>query len=865
MPTTVSNVIGFWLQKDGKVEYSVLKPTTGTGGINYNASFAKYFVAVQATTATGAVDTSIPLKLYSTSIIRVGTVDHIVVSIPLNMYPNGATVVLVQPTTVYDEINITAPVTLSYDLTAGDYTINYHASYDMPPGLHDELVLDGHANANTQFYLTLYPDFRTTIEISSFTLVSELFEIDGVPVWNAITGEFVVTLKLKNDWAITTNLGLAFEFDCNMAAADFMDGDFLRLIGDLLIDGLGQTYLVYSNEAKTEMVTLRGNLNVSKLLSGNDVDETADFHFTITFSDSNTYGGVISGSTIVLKGGEHKLITGIIQGITYTVVEQEANQYGYTTTLTDATGTISAVQSEAVFVNTRDRPSEYVVTVNDSFAGVLSGAGSYAEGDRVTIRAGNRFGYVFSNWTVNTIGVTVTLDNSNAAITSFIMPANNVTVTANWIALKYYITYILYGGNNAPGNPSMYTMDDLPLNIAEPSRVGYTFLGWTAVYTNGQPLSTNPTTSFAIPENTTGLVILHAHWHKIGGEETQWFSVTYDGNNATNGTAPTDPQNPYTTGSKVTVLGQGDLNRDGYTFLGWTIKDPTTVIVEYREGDVFTITQNTLLHAVWTEEEVILPPQTLYTVTYLPGIHGTFNPQVTAGLVYGDPTPKAPTVTSETGWTFTGWTPTPTPTVTEDATYVAQWEQAKTDNNNNSGSGTSPTKPPTNKIPPTPTPPNYTSPNPTPPDTTTPPPLQVWAIVNLMLSIVGLIFAIFVVLYVLLQKRQKRQKQQQKTAKSQNTATVHSRNEQNDEQQQRKQHRKLWLITAVIMGIAGVIVFILTEDMNNPMVLIDRWTIVNAIIFIVEIMAIIFTFKRKKKNNQNSKQEEHNPINPNNN
>ena len=187
MPTTAGNVIGFWLQKNGRAEYSIIKPTTDTGGINYTASLNSYFVAIQATTVAGIADTNIPLKLYPTSIIRTGNTDHIVVSVPLNAYPNGATVALVQPTTAYGEITITGPPTLYYDLTANGYTINYTASYNMPQGLHTALIDDGHNNENTQFQLAIQPDSRTTPDISNLVLDSDLFEIKDTPVWNVAT------------------------------------------------------------------------------------------------------------------------------------------------------------------------------------------------------------------------------------------------------------------------------------------------------------------------------------------------------------------------------------------------------------------------------------------------------------------------------------------------------------------------------------------------------------------------------------------------------------------------------------------------------------------------------------------------------
>jgi hypothetical protein len=69
----------------------------------------------------------------------------------------------------------------------------------------------------------------------------------------------------------------------------------------------------------------------------------------------------------------------------------------------------------------------YAVTVNDG-----SGSGSYAAGTNVTITATVPSGQQFTNWTVNSGGAT--LANANNASTSFTMPANAVTVTANFTA-----------------------------------------------------------------------------------------------------------------------------------------------------------------------------------------------------------------------------------------------------------------------------------------------------------------------------------------------------------------------------------------------------------------------------------------------
>ena len=75
------------------------------------------------------------------------------------------------------------------------------------------------------------------------------------------------------------------------------------------------------------------------------------------------------------------------------------------------------------------RQTQYAVTVNGSYDAQNSGAGSYAAGSVVTVRAGSRSGYTFNGWTS---GSNVVFDDPSAAETIFTMPAGSVTVTANW-------------------------------------------------------------------------------------------------------------------------------------------------------------------------------------------------------------------------------------------------------------------------------------------------------------------------------------------------------------------------------------------------------------------------------------------------
>ena len=89
----------------------------------------------------------------------------------------------------------------------------------------------------------------------------------------------------------------------------------------------------------------------------------------------------------------------------------------------DSAGNESAQQLALI-----TRQTQYAVTVNGSYA-QNSGAGSYAAGSVVTVRAGSRSGYTFDGWTS---GSNVVFDDPNAEETTFTMPDGSVTVTANW-------------------------------------------------------------------------------------------------------------------------------------------------------------------------------------------------------------------------------------------------------------------------------------------------------------------------------------------------------------------------------------------------------------------------------------------------
>ena len=76
------------------------------------------------------------------------------------------------------------------------------------------------------------------------------------------------------------------------------------------------------------------------------------------------------------------------------------------------------------------------------------------------------------------------------------------------------------------------------------------------------------------------------------------YSVTYNGNGNTGGTAPVDASSPYSPGSSVTILDEGSLTNIGYYLNAWNAAADGSG-TSYPIGTTFTITANTTLYAIW--------------------------------------------------------------------------------------------------------------------------------------------------------------------------------------------------------------------------------------------------------------------------
>lgn len=172
----------------------------------------------------------------------------------------------------------------------------------------------------------------------------------------------------------------------------------------------------------------------------------------------------------------------------------------------------------------------------------------------------------------------------------------------------------------------------------EPKREGYTFKGWTPEVTDIVKSSVTYT----------------AQWEKI-----PTYTITYtDG--VDNETIFEDKVfSDLRMDADTPKFGELPT-RAGYMFKGWSPE-----VSEKVKGD-----------ATYTAQWEVIPEDVTYTVTYTDGVDNEtlFEDKVFSELKPGVETPKFGGNPTRNGYTFEGWSPAVSETVTGNVTYVAQWK-----------------------------------------------------------------------------------------------------------------------------------------------------------------------------------------------
>ncbi|CAN5185272.1 hypothetical protein BH11PSE11_BH11PSE11_19530 [soil metagenome] len=170
---------------------------------------------------------------------------------------------------------------------------------------------------------------------------------------------------------------------------------------------------------------------------------------------------------------------------------------------------------------------------------------------------------------------------------------NSTTCDIGALEANYGVVYNGngYTGGSVPLDGNMYangaTVTVLG-NTGSLVRTGYAFTGWNTA-ANGSGTSRAPGSTFAMGG---GVVVLYAQWSPV-------YSVTYNGNTNSSGSAPVDA-GLYQNGASVTVLGAGTLVKTGYIFTGWNTAANGSGTARAAASSFAMGAANVTLYAQWT-------------------------------------------------------------------------------------------------------------------------------------------------------------------------------------------------------------------------------------------------------------------------
>jgi uncharacterized repeat protein (TIGR02543 family) len=493
--------------------------------------------------------------------------------------------------------------------------------------------------------------------------------------------------------------------------------------------------------------------------------------------------------------------------------------------------------------------SRFDVLVESDGTGA-SGSGNYAYGDTVSISAGARSGWRFTGWTSSDGVVFASTSNAN---TTFVMPGNNVTVTANFTQNQVVII---------PNPPETTTAP--PVTTTPPAT--------TAVITTTAPATT--------PTTTTATAV----------------TVTTTSAATTATTAITSPPATSPTASATTRYGGGNVTAVTTTSTVGTTA-VTTVVTTANAATTATATATTTATTAptvtsgtpsATPHTTAIPPATTTRTT-------TSAPQTTTATTSGnDGTVVNTTNTSIVPPNTTEQLPTPPPlppplyfgtTVTSSSAVRSSAPPARTTIQLMLTSPLTQDEPPSDDItttvaPTTSAPPRATA----PPRTTLPQPpsddsevtsgifgflsippaipplsggvtmedstvltlfghemlvfapltMKSWSMGNLILVSISMIFLFAGIVRALSQKKRE----------------LGNRNDimnYSDEISLESKNKIIWLAISSVTGVLSVFLFLVFQNRSYPMVLVDFWTFVHVVLLIAEITAVILAFKKHKK------------------
>ena len=128
--------------------------------------------------------------------------------------------------------------------------------------------------------------------------------------------------------------------------------------------------------------------------------------------------------------------------------------------------------------------------------------------------------------------------------------------------------------------------------------------------------------------------------------------------------------------------------------------------------------------------------------------------------------------------------------------------------------------------------------------------MKSWALYNLIAAIISVITALAMVLSFF-RKKEENEEEENADFNEAQIEMIENEEEEEKENDKRKKSKFLGLIPALL----SVIIFIFTEDMRNPMVLKDRYTLLMVIIALATILLAFFSRNKKEEKEEEEREE----------
>ena len=389
-------------------------------------------------------------------------------------------------------------------------------------------------------------------------------------------------------------------------------------------------------------ISQNGVINVGELLT------TETKRITITIRNTGTDLLTIDTANITITGTNAAAFTKLTN-------PSESIPAGlYTSFMIDCQPIIAGENNATLTIPTSDRsrnpirvilwmtsPYVYAVTFdgNGATSGTVPAAQTTPIGSSMTLPAPSlsRIGYTFDGWNTNADG-----NGTNYSAGASYTPTSNIILYAKWNGNPYTITFDDNGGTGGPLSVTAIYGSLVPAISQKPTNPGIYFAGYYDALTGGNKYYTSnltPARNWDKAMNET----LYARWSLV-----LEVTIIFHSNDGTNKIETQDVQE-YTS----TPLRLNDFTRTGYDFIGWAASPGG--VVAYTDGANYMVADMDVnLYAVWA-------PKVERTITFYSNDE---NNQTRIQTVWENtPTPLSANIFTRAGYTFNGWSTTPTGSV----------------------------------------------------------------------------------------------------------------------------------------------------------------------------------------------------------